>query len=201
MSRPRWLPVAVSLVPALLLAAGCAAPTGPAPRPEPPSPFAGCAALTAPPPRAPATAPAGGGAALPDLALPCVTGGEQVRLAGLRGPAVVNLWGSWCAPCREELPALQRYAARTAGTVHVVGVVTRDDRAAAKELAADLGVTFPALDDPGEQVLSALRRAALPVTFFVDGRGRVRHVYNSTALDEAALSRLVERHLGVTVTG
>lgn len=216
--------IGLPLVPMLVLAAGCTAHPTPAPSAASVAvPVADCTALTAPPPAAPrpaapsaapapsATAPSagtpatpasvgvGGGGPLPDLSLPCLGSGRQLRLAALRGPAVVNLWASWCPPCREELPALQRYADRAAGTVHVLGVVTMDDPGRAAGLAADLGVTFPSVTDPTQQVLKALPAKGLPATVLVDANGRIRHVHNGPPLAEAAVAALVAEHLGVTV--
>jgi thiol-disulfide isomerase/thioredoxin len=181
-----------------LLAAGCAA------TPEPPvdaaaaPPFADCGALTAPPAGAgrEASTPTN---QLPDLELPCFTGGAAVRLRTLRGPAVINLWASWCAPCRNELPAFQRLAERTGGRLHVVGVNTRDRDAAAQSLATDLGLSFPTLVDPDEELRVAVKRPALPVTVFVAASGRVRYIHDSAALDDRALADLVGRHLDVRV--
>jgi thiol-disulfide isomerase/thioredoxin len=136
---------------------------------------------------------------LPDVTLPCFTGGQPFRLADLRGPAVVNLWGAWCLPCREELPAVQRLADRTAGRLHVVGVDTFDDRPAAISFAVDKQVSLPTLYDRDKQLLRALGKVYLPVTVFVDGTGR-RFVYNGTGLDDATLAELVTEHAGVTVT-
>ena len=93
--------------------------------------------------------PGGPEGRLPDLRLPCFTGGEPVGLDAVRGPAVINLWASWCGPCRKELPAFQRLAGRTGGQLHVVGVDTRDDREAAQSLAADLGSDLSHAFRPG----------------------------------------------------
>jgi peroxiredoxin len=85
--------------------------------------------------------------------------------------------------------------------VHVVGVVTEDDRARAASLAQDLGLTFPSLYDRDGELLAALGRTGLPVTLFVDAAGAVRFTYQAEALDEMALQRLVEEHLGVALAG
>jgi cytochrome c biogenesis protein CcmG/thiol:disulfide interchange protein DsbE len=207
----RWL-----ASPLLLLLAACTAQATPGPSAaDQPSPFADCTALTAPPTptAAPdATAPnaaapsaggasgagAGGGTGLPNVVLPCFTGGQQVRLADLRGPAVVNLWGSWCGPCRAELPAVQRLADRTAGRLHVIGVDTYDDRAAGASFGTDKNITVPTLFDPDKRLLTGLGKADLPVTVFLDAAG-MPYVYHGTGLDDAALATLVTRHAGVTV--
>ncbi len=215
----RWL-----TPPLALLLAACTATEVPPPSPaeDAASPFADCAVLTAPPTAVPAAsaAPAGAVASgavgavssasgssvagrpadLPDVVLPCFTGGSPVSLTALRGPAVINLWASSCEPCREELPLLQELADRTAGRLHVVGVDTYDDRAAAASFAADKGVTFPTLFDPGRKLLTALRKIALPVTVFVGADG-TQFVYTGKALDKPTLGGLVREHTGVTVTG
>lgn len=164
-----------------------------------PPPFADCAALDAPPPKAPAAPEAAAGTDLPATTLDCFTGGAAVPIGSLRGPAVVNLWATWCPPCQQELPVFQQLADRATGRVHVVGIDTMDDRAAAVSLADRLGLTFPSLVDPNREVLRAFAGAGLPMTLFVDGDGKVRHVYNAKALDGPALAALVERHLGVAV--
>jgi cytochrome c biogenesis protein CcmG/thiol:disulfide interchange protein DsbE len=186
----RWF--APSLL--LVLLAGCTPSGSTADAPAEVTPFADCTALTA----APSGAPAGSSAVgLPDVTLPCFTGGKPVRLADLRGPAVVNLWAVWCLPCRDELPAMQRLADRTAGRLHVVGVNTRDDRPAAASFAVDKGITIPTLYDRDERLRLALGRTGLPITVFVDGSGHT-HVYNSVGLTDATLAELVAEHTGVT---
>jgi thiol-disulfide isomerase/thioredoxin len=112
---------------------------------------------------------------------------------------LINLWASWCAPCREELPAFQRLATRAGDRMHVLGVVSSDDRAAAQSLAEELGVTFPAVYDRQSALRTRLAKAGLPVTVFVDAGGRISHVYNSRPLDDGALARLVERYIAVEV--
>jgi thiol-disulfide isomerase/thioredoxin len=151
-----------------------------------------------PPPSGPASSgPASSGPALADLTLACLTGGGEVRLAHLGRPVLINLWASWCGPCRQELPAFQRYAQRAAGAVLVVGVATDTGRTAGRSVVDDLGLTFPMLYDRDRTLLLAAGRANLPVTLFVDAHGRVAYVYNSTALDDAAIASLAAEHLGV----
>jgi thiol-disulfide isomerase/thioredoxin len=186
----------------LLLATACSgSPQTPdTPEPEPaPAPLAGCAGLLAAPPLAAAPPPAGAGASdpLPGITLPCFNGGEPVPVDALRGPAVVNLWASWCGPCREELPVFQEYADRTAGRVHVVGVVTQDGHDPAAWFADGAGVSFPALFDREGLLWRRLPAAALPVTLFVDADGRVRHLHPAP-LDARELAALAADHLGVS---
>ncbi|MEV4415188.1 TlpA disulfide reductase family protein [Catellatospora sp. NPDC049609] len=194
-----------------LIAAGCTGSPAARPDAEVPQPFAACtpltgtgaqtgAARTQPTRTQPAgtlptrTQPAGTlrVVALPDLALPCLAGGDDVRLKELRGPLVINLWGSWCAPCREELPAFQRLA--DSGRVPVLGVVTKDDRAAAAWLADELKAGMPAVYDRAGALQSALGENVLPLTLLVGADGRAA-VYRGVALTDDTLSQLVEQHL------
>lgn len=190
--------------PLLLLAA--AACTSPSPDPlggaAAISPFGACADLTVPAAvrsPAPIADRSARPATLPDVSLACYAGGPPVRLADVRGPTLVNVWNTGCAPCREEMPALQRLADRTAGKLRVIGVVTGDSRAAADSFGADTGVSYPNVDDPDQRVMAALGRIAIPLTVLVDGSGSVVHVYNGAALTDAALAELVHGHLGLAV--
>ncbi|MFF4889497.1 TlpA family protein disulfide reductase [Micromonospora chersina] len=190
------------LVPLLLTVAGCTGgtgePAGPAPatRAERPSPFADCAPLTAAPPSGPA--PSGtSGDPLPDLALSCFTGGAPVNVRDIKGPAVINVWASWCPPCRKELPAFQRLSERAGGRFQVIGVNSRDSRGGAQSIGEDFGVRFPMLVDQGDAFERALGRNAFPLTVLVDADGRIRHTDSTGALDDARLAELVRTHLGV----
>ena len=166
-------------------------------------PGAGAAGAAGQPSGQPDAAAAVGGtvrADLPDLVLPCFTGERPVRLTELRGPAVLNVWGSWCGPCREELPVMQALADATAGRLRVVGVDTRDTRDAAASFAAGRGISLPMLFDPDQRLLGALGRVNVPLTVFVAADGK-RFVYTGKALDKPTLGGLVRTHTGVTVTG
>jgi cytochrome c biogenesis protein CcmG, thiol:disulfide interchange protein DsbE len=202
-SRPavRWLILPTLLLPALLLLSACTAQTTPD-RPAPDeqaSPFTDCGALTAAPPSAVPASSTSAGAGLPDVELPCFTGGALLRLADVRGPAVINMWASWCEPCRDELPVMQDLADRAGGRLHVLGVDTGDARDAAASFAAARTVTMPTLYDRDKKVLSALGRATLPVTIFIDSAGR-DYVHPVPVDDAFELSRLLREHTGVAVT-
>lgn len=168
------------------------------------SPFAACPAPVTAATTATAKAAGGGGEAapathLPDVSLPCFTGGTPVRLAGLGRPAVLNLWASYCAPCRQELPAFQQFSALAGNRLDVLGVITNDTDSKAASLAQDLKVSFPAVTDPQGSLLRAMGQNALPITLFVAADGRVVHLDRSGQLDLATLQGLTKRYLGVSV--
>ena len=192
MSRAR------ALLPSLALllvtgVVGCTAEAKPAPVEEDQaSPFQDCAALSA-------SSTTAAKSDLPDLELPCFTGGQPFRLADLRGPAVINLWASWCAPCRAELPAMQRLADRTAGRLRVLGVDSGDARDDAASFGAAQGVHLPTLYDKDKALGTALGTLTLPATVYLDADGG-HFVYNQAPLDDAGIAGLVRSHTGVTVS-
>ena len=106
-------------------------------------------------------------------------GGGTFDSDSLAGRVVVyNVWGSWCAPCRKEAPALEAAAVATAGTAQFVGINTRDlDEAPALAFTRAFDVTYPSVFDPdGRELLkfgSQLPPSAIPSTLVVDREGRI----------------------------
>ncbi|WP_298748627.1 TlpA disulfide reductase family protein [uncultured Nocardioides sp.] len=136
---------------------------------------------------------------LPAVTLPCLGGGPDVDLAALRGPMVVNLWASWCGPCRREMPVLQEFHATHGDTVPVLGVDFQDPNTGlALQQLAQRGVTYPSVADT-EAVLKAepLRATALPLTALVDENGVVVRVLPVELETVEELEALVREHLGV----
>ncbi len=109
---------------------------------------------------------------------------------------VYNVWGSWCAPCRAEAPALASASERTAGTAVFVGLNTRDlDRAAPQAFVRAFGVPYVNLYDPDGALLlefsGQLPASAIPSTLLVDPQGRVAgRILGETT--EATLVGLIE---------
>jgi thiol-disulfide isomerase/thioredoxin len=142
-------------------------------------------------------AAAQGGAALPDVVLPCLGGGADVDLRAVRGPAVLNLWAQWCGPCGKELPLFQRLHERAGDRLQVLGIDWQDTQPGrALELARLSGVTYPLAADPAALVADAWRVNGLPITVFVDGRGRTT-VHRGQIADYGDLAQLVAEHTGV----
>lgn len=126
---------------------------------------------------------------LPALRLPCLTPGPDVDLSTLRGqPVLVNLWATWCEPCREEMPLLQSNYLRYGAGVQFVGVNTMDDTPAAGEFLLEVGVTYPQVVDADGAVLNHVRVPGLPVSLAIDAEGRIagKHIGELTqeSIDE-----------------
>jgi cytochrome c biogenesis protein CcmG/thiol:disulfide interchange protein DsbE len=134
---------------------------------------------------------------LPALSFDC-PGGGSLDLRRAQGvPTVVNLWGSWCGPCREELPILQQFADAAAGQVRVMGVISRDGRPQSESFAKDAGVTFPSAFDGHGDLMTDLGLHALPYTYFLDADGAVVYTQVGPVASVDDLRALAAEHLGV----
>jgi thiol-disulfide isomerase/thioredoxin len=110
---------------------------------------------------------------------------------------VVNLWGSWCPPCRKEAPALQKVSEESADqNVQFLGLLTKDDPAPAKAFNAKLGITYPSIDDSAGRNQAAfsdsLPSMAIPTTWVIDRNGKVAARVMGE-MTEATLRGLVEQ--------
>jgi thiol-disulfide isomerase/thioredoxin len=126
-----------------------------------------------------------------------LTPGTTTGIERFAGRVVVlNIWGSWCGPCRAEAPDLEFVAQQTAADgVSVLGVDVRDDRAAASDFVRDRGITYDSVFDPPGRTLVSLSgypRNTVPSTIVLDRQHRVAAVY-LTAVRVPELIPLVRR--------
>jgi thiol-disulfide isomerase/thioredoxin len=112
---------------------------------------------------------------VPSLAGTTLTGRTVSSSSYAAGsPLVINVWASWCAPCRQELPLLAR-AVRHG--IRVLGIDEHDSAGRAASFAREHGVTYPSLQDPDGRLLASLRllpRTGIPSTLFVTASGTAR---------------------------
>lgn len=114
----------------------------------------------------------------PDFLLPTLDGGEA-RLSDFRGRWVlVNLWASWCGPCRAEAPALQElYSSRETDDFVVLGVNIQETDDAARRFVQEFAVTYPILLDRSGEVSALYLLAGPPNTYVIDPDGRIVRIH------------------------
>lgn len=105
--------------------------------------------------------------------------GTNLRLTELRGQVVlVNFWASWCGPCRQEMPVLDRLHQRYKDTgFTVLGINVEGEAAPARAIADKTGVTFPVLIDAEQKISKLYDLKAMPSTVIVDRDGKIRFVH------------------------
>jgi cytochrome c biogenesis protein CcmG, thiol:disulfide interchange protein DsbE len=124
------------------------------------------------------------------------TAAYKARLHQLRGyPVVVNKWGSWCGPCRAELPYFQRQAVVHGRKVAFLGVNALDSATGAEQLLATLPVTYPSYTDPDLKISAEINGVqATPVTTFYDARGNLVYTHQGAYQTQAKLADDIRRY-------
>lgn len=119
----------------------------------------------------------------PDFTVP-VIGGDSFTLSEHVGsePVVLNLWASWCIPCRVEIPEISAFAEANPG-VKVIGVAVEDTRRDAEAFAAEINAAYDlAFGDAAFE--AAYPRLGLPATYIIDRNGIVVEVFNGMVTEE-----------------
>ncbi|MBK7898658.1 MAG: TlpA family protein disulfide reductase [Azonexus sp.] len=126
--------------------------------------------------------------------------GENNRLAAYRGkPLIINVWASWCGPCRAEMGALERLARRFGGReFNVIGISTDDDGRAASAFLRQAGVSFSNYLDDRQLLENMLGADRIPLTLLIAPDGRVlRKVGGSRAWDSPEAVRFIGAVFGL----
>jgi cytochrome c biogenesis protein CcmG/thiol:disulfide interchange protein DsbE len=120
-----------------------------------------------------------------------VSGGVDAfesELPKLHGhPAVVNIWGSWCGPCRQEYPYLQQASAKFGKHVAFLGVDVLDQTAAAKTFLGEDPIPYPSYEDPDGQAKDYFHVVGLPATVIYDSSGKLVHTNQGGYASQADL--------------
>jgi len=131
---------------------------------------------------------------LPTAEIVDLTSGDVSLLSDIEGPAVINLWGTWCAPCRTEIPAFEEVHQARGDEVRFVGINIGDDPAKALAFLDDVGATYDQFSDETGDVSTELRATSMPLTAVIDADGVVttRHL---GPLDQDGLNEAIDEAL------
>ena len=127
--------------------------------------------------------------------LECLDGNSKVLLESIKGPAIINVWGSWCIPCRQEMPYLRELAAT--GKVQIIGIdVDEADVESAKKFVIEQGMTWPNLYDKNGSTKSSFGMG-VPITWYLNSKSEVayKHIGVLKSIDQ--LFSDVEKYLGI----
>jgi len=121
--------------------------------------------------------------------------GETFSLSDYRGKIVfLNFWGSWCPPCRMEMPGFQKIYEQYGDDVVIIGVGINDSAGNLIEFAKSIGVTYPIVHDRTSEIARHYRIRSLPTTYRIDQEGRIQGVAVG-ALNEEQLVKAIEELL------
>ena len=114
----------------------------------------------------------------PDFTLPDLDG-KTVRLSDFRGKKAIflNFWATWCVPCRQEMPTMEKaYQEYKGRGLEILAVsLAAGSKSVVKNFMQELKLSFPALLDPEMEVLRLYRQFSIPASFLIDKQGIVRH--------------------------
>jgi cytochrome c biogenesis protein CcmG/thiol:disulfide interchange protein DsbE len=135
----------------------------------------------------------GGREPAPKVELPALSGGGTGSLADYRGRVVVlNVWASWCDPCRDESPLLQRWHRRLRKDgATVLGIDVQDVAGDARNFVAEYGLTYPMLRDGPGDIRDEFGILGLPETFVIDRQGRIAAVARGPVDEEFMRKQVV----------
>jgi cytochrome c biogenesis protein CcmG/thiol:disulfide interchange protein DsbE len=122
----------------------------------------------------------------------------KARLEGLRGhPVVINKWGSWCPPCRQEFPLLQHVSTDRGKRVAFLGIDALDPADEARKLLDEVPLTYPSYKDPKGLISQDLGvgGGSAPITVFVDRQGKTAFIHQGVYKRRADLERDIDRYL------
>jgi thiol-disulfide isomerase/thioredoxin len=134
------------------------------------------------------------------LELPCLDGSTSVDFYQINGPIIINVWGSWCEGCRQEMPYfLDLYATQSfkSGQIQLVGInVDENSPTSGPDYIKQSGMSWPHLNDANDQT-KAIFGPGVPVTWFIDSQGVVVEKHIGTYQNKQQLFGQVEKVFGI----
>ncbi len=118
----------------------------------------------------------------------------QTLIAQTDTPVIINVWASWCIPCRSEAPLLVAAYESLGDQIRFVGVDISDTQRAALEFLAEFGIEYENYFDPNRTVPASLGRAGVPLTFFFKTNGELSYVHPGV-IDERTLALRIDELL------
>ena len=134
------------------------------------------------------------GDVLPDIDVIDFASGQTVSLADIEGPAVVNLWATWCAPCRAEIPDFEAVHQTRGDEVRFVGINVGESADRALEFIAEVGASYDQFSDASGDVSVALRVTSMPTTLIIDADGTINEKHFGP-LDQDDLNEAIDAAL------
>jgi thiol-disulfide isomerase/thioredoxin len=129
----------------------------------------------------------------------CVDGSKGLALESLRGPMIINIWGSWCASCLDEIPDFVRFYGKAKEKVALIGVAVEEASPEnSKEFIVDNGITWPNYYDRDAKTRGYFGMG-VPVTWFISSDGKVQYKKIGIIKSEAELIALTEKYLGIKI--
>ena len=134
-----------------------------------------------------------------DTLLNCLTGAEKISVESLRGPLIVNVWGSWCGPCKQEMPYFVEFHHQANGKVKLLGIAVEEAKAQdSKDFIIANGMTWPNLYD-AKGVTRKNFGMGVPVTWFIDEQGAVVYKHIGVVKSTEELIDLTAKYLKVKI--
>lgn len=131
--------------------------------------------------------------------LECVDGSPGVIAESMRGPMILNVWGSWCAPCLDEMPEFVTFYSKAKGKVQLVGVAVEEASPEnSQRFIEENGMTWPNFYDRENQTRRYFG-IGVPVTLFIDVSGKTVYKKIGVIESESELVALTKKHLGVKI--
>ena len=134
-----------------------------------------------------------------DTLLNCLTGSQKISVESLRGPLIVNVWGSWCGPCADEIPLFVDFHHHADGKVKILGIAVEEAKSQdAKDFIVANGMTWPNLYD-AKGVTRSTFGMGVPVTWFIDKQGNVVYKHVGVVKSTEELIELTNKYLKVSI--